>query len=157
MSLQVGLLVIHIITHAAWIKQATTRFVGKLTNRLRFYYLLDAVLLVAVIVITLSGVLVSTWLVIDYSIYPLIRDIHIISSISGLALLIIKLALHWKFFVNAFRRIRVPKVGASTPAEGAPVRAYSRRGCYPDDRCDFNRWRLWIIQSSPRNDNPRGG
>ena len=58
------------------------------------------ILLISIVVITVSGIIISTWLTISYEIYPLIRDIHIIPSIAGLALLILKLAYHWKFFTS---------------------------------------------------------
>ena len=103
------LLAVHIITHADWIKQVSKRFFGKLNKRVRFYYILDATLLISIISITLTGVVISTWLLIDAIYYPVIRTIHILSSIIGLLLLIAKMAFHWKFFTLLSRPINRTK------------------------------------------------
>ena len=103
------MLAVHIITHADWIKNVSKRFFGKLNKRVRFYYLLDAFLLISIISITLTGVLISTWLTIDANYYQPIRLIHIMSSIIGLLLLIAKMAFHWKFFTLISRLINRSK------------------------------------------------
>jgi len=132
LGIAVGIfLAVHIITHAEWIKQVSNRFYKKISGRVRFYYLMDAVLLLNIVSITITGILISTWLTIDVSLYVRIRSIHIISSISGLAFLIIKIAFHWKFFARIFRKIHLPKIGqlkvspAAVPSRGKP--AYTRR------------------------------
>lgn len=126
-----GLLAVHIVTHWEWIMKVSVRIFNKVSGRVRVYYLLDGLLLIAFIVITITGVLISTWFERYISNYLLLRSIHIISSIGGLLLLIVKMGLHWKFFAKVLRPIRFPirKIPLTTPASSAASRpsVYTRR------------------------------
>jgi len=121
-----GILAVHIITHWTWITNVSRRIFKKVSGRVRLYYLLDGLLLLAFFIITITGVIISTWLDIFLSNYMLLRSIHIISSIAGLLLLIVKMGLHWKFFANILKPfrfpIRKPPVPAAHTASG-----YTRR------------------------------
>ena len=122
-------LIIHILTHAAWIRSVSERFFAKLNGRLRLYYFLDAFLFLVIIVITITGILISTWLEIGLDIYPRVREVHVLSSISGLGVLILKLALHWKWFYSLFPSIRLRRAVRKTSPSltPQPAKTYSRR------------------------------
>ena len=121
------ILAVHIITHWKWIMNVSRRFFKKMSGRVRIYYLLDGMLLLAIFLITLTGVLISTWLDVFFSNYMLLRSIHIISSIAGLLLLIVKMGMHWKFFTKALNPFRFPvrKPPVTTTPNTASI--YTRR------------------------------
>ena len=125
------LLLLHILTHLKWIEQVSNRFLEKLTLKVRVYYLLDVFLLFAIVVIVLSGIAVSTWVNLSYTIYPLVRDIHVISSIAGLSLLVIKLLMHWKYFSNLITSLpgvkQKQRAGILQPQSAAAGKYVSRR------------------------------
>jgi hypothetical protein len=132
LGVAVGLfLLVHFIGHMEWISQVSARFLRKLSVKVRIYYLLDMTLLAAILVITVSGVAISTWLEIGYGLYPFLRDLHIISSIAGLVLLLIKLVLHWKVIAHIVKGIQLSgfkKRNAITDSATAiPVQSLSRR------------------------------
>jgi len=122
----VGILAVHVITHWKWILNVSRRFFKKMSWRVRLYYLLDGMLLLAFIIITITGVFISTWLDIFLSDYMLLRSIHIISSISGLLLLILKMGLHWKFFTKTLNLFRFPIRKPSVPTANT-ASVYTRR------------------------------
>jgi len=97
-----------------------------MSGRVRVYYLLDGTLLLAFIIITITGVIISTWLDIFLSNYMLLRSIHIVSSIAGLLLLIVKMGLHWKFFANILKPFRFPTRKLPVPAPHT-ASGYTRR------------------------------
>jgi hypothetical protein len=109
--------VIHLVTHWDWVRSSTIRFFGKLSAKPRLYYAMDFSLFLSIAGITVTGVLISTWLEIDYGIYPAIRSAHILLSIFALVILIVKLAFHWKFFVaniKSLKRVRKPVMAIET-------------------------------------------
>ena len=117
-----GILAVHVITHWKWITNVSKRLFKKMSGRVRLYYLLDGMLLLAFFLITITGVLISTWLDVFLSDYMLLRSIHIVLSIAGLLLLIVKMGLHWKFFTKTLNLFRSPIRKTSVPATNtAPV------------------------------------
>ena len=124
-------LMIHFMGHLDWISQVSARFLRNLAVKVRIYYLLDITLLVAILIITVSGIAISTWLEIGYGLYPVLRDLHIISSIAGMTLLLTKLVLHWKVIahvVKSVRRTGLEKQNVPTNTVAAkPVQSLSRR------------------------------
>ncbi len=121
-----GILAVHVITHWKWITNVSKRLFKKMSGRVRLYYLLDGMLLLAFSLITITGVLISTWLDVFLSDYMLLRSIHIVSSIAGLLLLIVKMGLHWKFFTKTLNLFRFPIRKPSVPATNTPS-VYTRR------------------------------
>lgn len=121
-----GILAVHVITHWTWITNVSRRLFKRMSGRVRIYYLLDGTLLLAFIIITITGVLISTWLEVFLSYYMLLRSIHIISSIAGLLLLIVKMGLHWKFFTKTLNLFRFPNRKPPAPAPHT-ASVYTRR------------------------------
>ncbi|MCD6356023.1 MAG: cytochrome b/b6 domain-containing protein [Anaerolineaceae bacterium] len=125
------LLIVHIATHAVWIKQVSAHFFSKISRRVRFYYLTDAVLLIMIVLIIGTGILISTWTEIGFVNYRLVRSMHILTSIVSLLLLIIKLSFHWKWFANVFRSIHPlriqPLPAASVAITVQDKKPYTRR------------------------------
>jgi len=125
------ILLIHIITHWKWITNTTGKFFRKISSRLRLYYLLDFLILAGIFMITVSGVLISTWFAIDPALYLPLRSIHIVTSVITLPLLVLKLGLHWKYFVSTLKKKILQKKPAAPAANGTQLKQkgtlYTRR------------------------------
>lgn len=97
--------VYHLILHWNWVKGVTQKLFGQVSTQARAYYLLDAILLVGLGLISLTGLVISTWLGFELADYAVWLDFHIIISIATLLALVVKIALHWKWIVATSRRI----------------------------------------------------
>ena len=104
----------HLINHWQWVKAVTQRFFHNSSHSARINYLLDAALGLGMALIILTGVIISTWLGLNGSIFEVIRYLHVLSSIATLMVLLIKLALHWKCIAGAinifFKRKSTPSI-----------------------------------------------
>jgi len=107
----------HLILHWDWVISVTRRLFEKVAPLAKAYYLLDAVLLVGLFLITETGIVISSWLKLELANYTLWLDLHILVSIATLVALVLKIGLHWKWIVNTTRRIfarpqiRLPQAG----------------------------------------------
>jgi hypothetical protein len=125
----------HLVTHWTWVKLVTARFFTQTSSRARLYYLLDGGLLAGFGAIIATGLVISTWLDLPLSNYATWYDVHVFSSIATLALLVGKLAAHWRWIVqNSLAifgrgkpagRLAAP-AGPAVPAV-QPINAISRR------------------------------
>ncbi|HWQ83608.1 MAG TPA: DUF4405 domain-containing protein [Anaerolineales bacterium] len=107
---------VHFLTHWSWVKTISARFFGHTSGQARRYYLLDASLLLSFTLITLTGLVISTWLGLTLTNYSFWRDLHVGSSIFALLVLVVKIALHWRWVINvAHRYIISPRVSAPRP------------------------------------------
>jgi hypothetical protein len=107
LALGVGLAV-HAALHWHWILGITSKLFGKLPTKTRVYYALDATLLVAFTTITITGILMSRVVLPLFglqgiSVFPL-PLVHEWASYVTLALLGVKLALHWAWIKNTVKR-----------------------------------------------------
>jgi len=102
----VGLLaILHTWLHRDWVMKVTRRFFSGAGGRSRWYYLVDVLILIGFIVILETGVVISTWLNLDLAEYAAWLDIHTFASITTLALLAVKVAIHWRWVVNITNKI----------------------------------------------------
>ncbi len=107
----------HKLINFKWIKSVTKRlFDPNLKARTKVMYALDALLLVDIVLITLSGVFISTEMfpnlfsVADRFLWV---TIHHIASYAGLIAISLHVGLHWKMIMAAFRkmfRIKKPSI-----------------------------------------------
>ena len=118
---------IHLATHWDWFRSVSLRLFSKISPRPKIYYLLDLSLLMGIAVITVTGILISTWLEIITGSYALILFIHIVSSIAVLVLLVVKLGMHWKYFVKQVKSLRISSEKKEMPLPGKPQKDLSRR------------------------------
>lgn len=100
-------LAVHTALHWRWIVGITTKLFGKLPVKTRVYYALDALLLVAFVTIIVTGVLMSRVVLPLFGLqgvllFPL-PLIHGWASYVTLALLGVKLILHWGWIKNAVK------------------------------------------------------
>ncbi len=122
----------HLATHWTWVKLVTARFFNQTSMRARLYYLLDGGLLAGFGTIIATGLVISTWLDLPLNNYATWHDVHVYSSIATLALLVGKLAAHWRWIVQNSMAIFGRGKPAARPAVPAlpavqPINAISRR------------------------------
>ena len=112
-------LALHTALHWRWVVGITTKLFGKLPLKTRVYYTLDAALLAAFTTIIVSGVVMSTTVLpllgVQGIVSLTVAQVHSLASYLTLALLGVKLALHWAWIKNAIRRL------TSVPATRKPV------------------------------------
>jgi hypothetical protein len=121
----------HLLAHRSWVKSMTTKFFKNLTTQARTYYLLDLGLFLGFSTILVSGLYISTWFALPGAVNPAWKQLHIVTSVVTLMLLITKIALHWRWIVGVAKRHifgPVTMVGNLQPPVLAPAYAtYSRR------------------------------
>jgi len=99
-----GLASYHLVTHWTWVMLLTQRFFGKTSSRLRLYYLIDVAIFAGLIIISLTGLVISSWLDLSLAHHELWLHIHIQDSIMTLVLVVVKVGLHWRWFVATTRK-----------------------------------------------------
>lgn len=109
-----GTIVVHLFLHWEWIVQVTVRFFRRLFHSSRLNFVVDLLLLVAFVMVLLSGLMISRSLLpalgIQISHSPSWRFLHSWSADVMLVLVGIHFALHWKWIINTFRRMFVNPV-----------------------------------------------
>ena len=99
---------VHILFHWDWVVSVGKTFFNKLIHESRFNYLVDALVLVAYIVVFVSGLLISRNVMVTLGIHipasPAWREFHSLSANLALVLTGLHFAMHWKWFVNAMQR-----------------------------------------------------
>jgi hypothetical protein len=128
----------HLLAHLDWVEAVTLRFFRRTSSQSRLYYLLDWALLIGFALILETGLAISTWLNLTLADYALLRDLHEIVSLVTLALVAVKIGLHWRWIVKTARRYfsrpGKPSLPVSTPGRApqpsnrlAPVSASTSR------------------------------
>ena len=96
----------HLARHWKWVKAVGQRLLGGTTWQARLYYLVDAFLLLGFGVILVSGLMISTWL--NAPLGDAARtlvDLHLLTSQAALLLVVLKVALHWRWIAKTARQI----------------------------------------------------
>ncbi|MHB0875373.1 MAG: hypothetical protein ACYC5O_04935 [Anaerolineae bacterium] len=107
----------HLLVHRDWVASVTRRFFGQTGGRARLYYAIDAALLLGLLAITVSGLVISTWLNLPLANYEAWRVTHVAASLASLWLAVVKLGLHWRWIAAVARRHVLPAIPAArTPA-----------------------------------------
>lgn len=94
----------HLILHWNWVKAVTQKLFGQVAGQAKAYYVLDALLMVGLGLISVTGLLISTWLGLELVNYAVWLDLHILISVATLLALVLKIGLHWKWIVNTTRK-----------------------------------------------------
>ena len=100
--------VVHLLLHWEWIVGVTRRFLGRTSGAARLNYVVDVLFFIDLVVISLSGLMVSQALL------PLLGlaapggafwlVAHALSADLAVVLVAVHAALHWKWIVNAVQR-----------------------------------------------------
>jgi len=129
---------IHVLFHWNWIKCVTKNFASKVSARSRSYFVLDTSILIGFGLILVTGLVISSWLNLTLPGYDVWRNIHVVSSIGTLVLVVLKISLHGRCIINKLASffggsketataIRVPVI-ATGLLQPVPVnKAVSRR------------------------------
>mgnify|MGYP001160571188 CR=1 FL=1 len=120
-----ALIIVHLLVHQNWLKGITNKF-AKSSNKSRFFLMLDILLFVGFYLILYTGIIMSTWLNLNLTNYSGWYTLHLWSSILTLQILLVKVAAHWKWIVNAVKSQKkivepLPAVSVNTPVP--PVRS----------------------------------
>ncbi len=126
-------LALHIVLHWRWIVSITQKLFCKLPTKIRIYYTLDALLLFTFTVTLITGILMSQVVLPllglrGIFLFPL-PFVHEWASYVTLALLAVKLVLHWDWIKCAFKRpVRKPQCATDAALPLSPAVAQS---CVP--------------------------
>jgi hypothetical protein len=117
-----GLIVVvlvHLLSQWDWTMAASRRLLGTLTGRLRFTYVLNWALFIAVTLVMVSGLAISEVALPRLGIalprQPFWRPIHSLSANAILVLAGIHVGLNWRWVTNSVRQL----VGRRRPARRA--------------------------------------
>ncbi|HNR02167.1 MAG TPA: DUF4405 domain-containing protein [Anaerolineaceae bacterium] len=99
------LALIHLWLHRDWVKAVSKRLFHKGCARNRWYYLLDALIILGFIVILETGLIISTWLNLVVVNYIVWLDFHIYASFITLGLVVVKVGMHWRWVVSITGKI----------------------------------------------------
>jgi hypothetical protein len=112
----------HLLLHQKWVAAVSERFFGRTSSQARRYYLLDALLMAGFTLISLSGLLISSWLGLPLNDFDILREIHVWSSILTAALVLMKIALHSGWITQALQRSFAPlRADASSAMRKQPA------------------------------------
>ncbi len=115
-----ALAVYHGWAHRGWIASIARRPLTGF-NRGHVLWLLDGALALGFALIVGTGLLISTWLGLPADSLAGWTDVHVIGSITTLALVVIKVGLHWKWIVQSLTPVRPRSVAATTTITRAAV------------------------------------
>ena len=98
-----GFALVHLLQHGQWVKTVLQKFTD-LGGRTQLNLLMDAAVMLGLLLITLTGLLMSTWLNLTLTHYDTWRILHIAFSVETLVAVMLKLGLHWKMIVVQFKK-----------------------------------------------------
>jgi len=109
-----GLAAVHLAVHWDWVSAVTARLFGRTGGRARLAYVVDAGVASGFLAIGLTGLIISTWL--DFPVASVAgwRNVHVLASVSTLALIVVKIGLHWRWIVGVAWRIFAPAPASAT-------------------------------------------
>lgn len=94
------MLMAHLVMHIDWVGCVITRFSGKCTASARVNLIIDMFLMGGFAMIIFTGLIISTWLNLAFIDYSAWWTVHVISAVTTLFALLVKLFLHRKWIVN---------------------------------------------------------
>ena len=109
----------HLFLHRKWIRTTAKHFFRKRFGKERLYFAVDLSIMLGFVSITLTGVVMSTWLNLALPNYDSWRTLHIFNSITTLVAILLKLVLHMRWIEQATRKMLTRAV--SVPAKNLVV------------------------------------
>ncbi|HSN76762.1 MAG TPA: hypothetical protein VL334_16945 [Anaerolineae bacterium] len=130
LGVAVGMLAIyHLAAHWRWVVAVSQRFFGRTSRQARTFYVVDAGLAAGFAAIVVTGLVISTWLDLALASYTTWLTIHIVASLATLALVVVKIGLHWRWIVTTARKRILPAPARPAPADQAqPVAVTAQAG-----------------------------
>lgn len=93
----------HILLHWRWVVSVTRQFFAKIFHESRVNYILNLALLVDIVVVIVTGILISRTLNLSFGLDDSqfnIQLIHILSSHLSLVIVGLHVGLHWKWILS---------------------------------------------------------
>lgn len=119
----------HLVAHWRWVKAVSQRFFGRTSRQARTFFVVDAGLAAGFAVIIVTGLAISTWLDLAQASYSAWLTVHIVASLTTLALVVLKIGLHWRWIVTTARKRILSALARPAPvAQAQPVAATSQAG-----------------------------
>ncbi len=109
------LAVYHLLRHWKWVVNILKRINLRNTGSQRIRFFIDLLLLFGFEIILLTGLLISSWFDLPLNNYLLLRNIHVIASISALVLLFVKIAVHVQWINSTAQKLFYPSSKYSLP------------------------------------------
>jgi len=98
-----GFALVHLLQHGQWVKTVMQKF-SDLGGRTQLNLLVDAAVMFGLLLITLTGLILSTWLNLTLVNYDTWRILHIAFSVETLLAVLVKVGLHWKMIVVQIKK-----------------------------------------------------
>jgi hypothetical protein len=95
----------HLKMHWDWVVAVSNRFLSRTSSKARRFFLIDTTLLIGFVLIAATGLVISTWFNLTLGNYGAWLRLHIAVSISTLSILVVKLALHWRWIARIAQKI----------------------------------------------------
>ena len=116
-------ILIHVALHWNWVVGVTKRFFSKVFHESRLNYVLNLALFVDMAVITVTGILISRTLGLQFPRSQIVEPIHLLASYLSLVLIGLHVALHWKWIVTHAQKYLFPTrlVGHTVPVSAKQV------------------------------------
>jgi hypothetical protein len=118
----------HLMIHWNWVVAVSNRFLSSTSRKARYFFLIDAALLLGFALIVATGLAVSTWFNFSLGNYSAWLAVHIAVSIGTLSVLVVKLAMHWRWVARMAQKIwSEPNAFSTGTLVRKPVRASASR------------------------------
>lgn len=122
---------IHLIINWNWITTNSAKFLKKGPNKTRFDYILNWTLYILMIVITVSGIVISESALplfgITFSPDAFWTTIHNASASLFMPVFGIHIALHWKWILNAIKKLKLKTDLHHLTELGSIIKTYKRQ------------------------------
>jgi hypothetical protein len=135
----------HTLKHLRWLSAVAQRFLYNTTWRSRLYLLIDVTILLGFATILVTGLAMSTWFDLPLSHYRVWKGVHVAGSLLTLALVVLKLLLHWRWIAHEIRKAFRSKLPACNNNQQVKV---SEMLVASKDRRDFLRLLLFLGTAS---------
>jgi hypothetical protein len=120
LGLAVGTLALyHLAVHGSWVAAVTRRFFRRVSRQARLYYAVDAGLAAGFATILATGLVISSWLDLTLDRYAVLSSAHTRAAVLTLALVVVKIGLHWRSIAAVARRGIFRAPGRSAAPGGA--------------------------------------
>ena len=113
---------VHLLLHWKWVVNVTARFFKRTSNQARMYYVIDLALLFGLSVISITGLVISTWLDLPLVNYNVWRVVHVYTSIFTLGVLVLKIGVHWRWIARTAKKYFSPQL--PQPSSQAALQTY---------------------------------
>ena len=101
---------LHLIINWDWVSTNSAKFLKRQPNKTRFDYVLNWLMYLLMIIVTVSGIVISESALPLFGIHfepdRFLSQIHEVSAILFMAILGIHIALHWRWIVKAISKLK---------------------------------------------------